>query len=261
MALDEALLESVAAGRSGPVLRLYRWLPAAVTLGYFQHSAEAVNFAACRELGIEVVRRCTGGRAVLHAHEATYAVISPARSDLFPGSVLENYRVIAAALREAIAALGLDASLAPGRARGRSGDGVRASACFTAPSSYELVYRGCKLTGSAQKRRGEAFLQHGSIPVDLDLERLFRALDVDGRLPPAAGAERLASCVGWLNRWLVRPVTVETVEEALVAAAVRCWEVRLVESEPTVDESARAAQLLTERYADPAWTLRPAARG
>lgn len=261
MALDEALLESVAVGRSGPVLRLYRWRPATVTLGYFQRSAEAVNLSACRDMALSVVRRCTGGRAVLHAEEATYAVISPARSDLFPGPVLENYRVIAAVLREAISALGLEATLAPGRERAGRERGAQASACFTAPSSYELVYRGCKLTGSAQKRQGEAFLQHGSLPVELDLERLYRALDVDGRLPPAAGADLLAGCVGWLNRWLAHPVTVEAVEEALVAAAARCWGVRLMASEPTAAESERAAQLLADRYSDPDWSLCPEARG
>ena len=122
MAFDEALLESVAAGRSGPVLRLYRWDPPAVSLGYGQ-SLQRVNLPACRELGLDVVRRLTGGRAVLHHREVTYAVIAPERTAFFPGGVLDNYRVIAGVLLQALQTLGLTAEIVgrAGRSRSRVG--------------------------------------------------------------------------------------------------------------------------------------------
>lgn len=255
MALDEALLDSVAAGDSGPVLRLYRWRPATVTLGYGQRGRGSVNLAACRDLGYDVVRRCTGGRAVLHDREVTYAVISPESSEHFPGGILENYKVIAEVLRQTVASLGLPATLSAGRSRGLGGEGAQQSACFTAPATHELVFRGCKVTGSAQKRRGSAFLQHGSIPVDLDLESLCRALDRGGRLSVAEGASLLGQSVGWLNRWLPEPVTVEAVEQRLLETFAVSLGVRLVTGEPSGGESRRAAALLAEKYGNRHWNL------
>jgi lipoate-protein ligase A len=255
MALDESLLESVAAGRSLPVLRLYGWAPPTVTLGYFQRAESTVNLEACCRLGIDVVRRITGGRAVLHHREVTYAVISPERSPLFPGGILENYRVIARMLQQTLDSFGLATTLAPGRSRGSSGSGAQQSACFTAPATYELLHAGCKVTGSAQKRQGDAFLQHGSIPVELDPECLFRVLDTEQRISPPAGGLLLAQSVGWLNRWLPQPVTIAKVEERLLASIARDWDVWLVEDEPAAAEQERAAQLAAEKYGNDIWTL------
>jgi lipoate-protein ligase A len=256
MAVDEALLETVARGLSGPVLRLYRWAPPTVTLGYSQRGEEVVNLEACRDLGLAVVRRCTGGRAVLHDREVTYAVISPERSAVFPGGILENYKVIAGVLRRTLELFGLAAEMAPGRSHGAGVEGVQQSACFTAPSSYELVCRGCKVTGSAQKRHGSAFLQHGSIPVEMDLERLFLALDTRRHTSAAVGGRLLGRSIGWMNRWLERPVTVSDVEDRLVAACAEVWGIRYIESGLTAAEEARAAVLLKEKYADPSWNLK-----
>jgi lipoate-protein ligase A len=260
MALDEALLESVAAGRSLPVLRLYGWSPPTVTLGYFQRVESAVNLEACRSLGFDVVRRITGGRAVLHDREVTYAVISPEYSPLFPGGILENYRVIARVLQQTFESFGLAAFLAPGRSRGNNSSGAQQSACFTAPATYELLHAGCKVTGSAQKRHGTTFLQHGSIPVELDPQCLFQALDTERQIAPQAGGLLLAQSVGWLNRWLPRPVTIAEVEERLLVSVARDWNVCLVEDEPAAAEQKRAEQLAAEKYGNAIWTLNPQAR-
>lgn len=256
MAIDEALLEAVAQGASGPVLRLYRWSSPTVTLGYSQRGENVVNLGACRELGVAVVRRCTGGRAVLHDREVTYAIVSPARSQLFPGGILENYKVIAGMLRRTLESFGLAAEMAPGRNHGAGGEGVQQSACFTAPSIHELIYRGRKVTGSAQKRYGSAFLQHGSVPLDMDLERLFLALDTLGRDSAAAGGRLLGRSIGWMNRWLDRPVTVSEVEERLVAACTEGWGIQFVDSNLSSVEETRAAALAEEKYSVPSWNLR-----
>lgn len=256
MALDEALLDSVATGRSLPVLRLYGWLPPAVTLGYFQRLTAAVDPEACRQLGYDIVRRMTGGRAVLHDREVTYAVISPERSALFPGGILENYRVIARVLQQTLDSFGLQTSLAPGRSPGSGESAAEQSSCFTAPATWELLQAGCKMTGSAQKRQADAFLQHGSIPLDLDPDRLFRALDTERRLSPSAGGQLLSRSVGWLNRWLPEPVAAAQVEARLLECFCQQWDVCLEEDRPTVAELARAAQLAGEKYANPAWTFR-----
>lgn len=256
MALDEALFEAVAAGDSAPVLRLYRWQPPTVTLGYAQSGAQVVNLETCRRLGFAVVRRPTGGRAVLHHQEVTYAVAAPETGGRFQGGILDNYRVIAEVLRQTLLSLGLNVRLAPGRAKTPGAEPGARSACFTAPSSFELVVDGRKIAGSAQKRSRGAFLQHGSIPVNLDPAALFAALDTRGRLSPEAGGRLLAQSVGWINRWLEAPVTVAAVEERLAATFARVLGVELVEQPPSAEEWRRANDLRELKYGNPAWIFK-----
>lgn len=255
MALDQALLEAVADGRSGPVLRLYRWSPATVSLGYAQRGPRVVNLDTCRELGLDVVRRFSGGRAVLHDQEMTYAVIAPEPSAWFPGGVAGSYRIIGEALQEALAGLGLETTLAIGRRAAAGSDDVQASACFTAPATAELVHAGCKVTGSAQKRQKGAFLQHGSVPVKLDPVLLFKALDTAGRISPQAGGALLAQRVGWLNRWLPTPRSIGEVEDAFVVAFRRRLGVGMELSDPGPAELARAHSLERDQYTNPGWNL------
>jgi len=255
MAVDEALLEAVADGHSLPILRIYRWRPATVTLGYGQRGSRVVNLDACRRLGYDVVRRCTGGRAVLHDREVTYAVIAPAGQGCFPPAVLESYRVIAEVLRDVYRSFGVDAQLSPRRVAGSGTSAAEQSACFTAPGQYELLYRGCKLAGCAQKRLRGAFLQHGSLPVDLDLEKLYMALDTERRLTPVAGARLLRGHVGWLNRWSAESISVEAVEERLPALFAEKLCLTWDRTGLTADERGRAVQLQNERYAVDAWNL------
>ncbi len=242
MAIDEALLASVAAGESAPVLRIYRWNPATLTLGYGQRQTGQFDSAFCRTHGIDVVRRPTGGRAVLHDREVTYAVISPETSLIFPGGILENYRVISRPLQRALAACGLQADLVPGRKKGATPS--RQSACFIAPSSYELIVNGCKMTGGAQKRLAGAFLQHGSIPVDLDLQILRETV---GSTSPAA-CRQLETSVGWINRWRETPITIEEVEKAVIAAFASELPVQFETGSLTLAERQHAESLAGEKY-------------
>jgi lipoyl(octanoyl) transferase len=245
MALDEALFESVGAGNSLPTLRLYRWHPAALSLGYGQKT-EDVDMTACRSCGLDIVRRITGGRAVLHDREVTYAVIVPAKDPLFPGGILDNYRVIALVLRETLAEFGIRTDLEPGR----SGNSrARHSACFTAPSSWELVHQGRKMAGSAQKRNDRAFLQHGSIPLEMDLPRMQRILGPAG----SSGMRLLEKKIGWLNRYLEEPVSIEAVEERLVAVFARVLGISFRKENPSPAEWSRALVLEKEKYGNLEW--------
>lgn len=246
MALDDALLHAVADGASPPILRLYRWRPAALSLGYAQPVGAGIDLQACRAAGVDIVRRPTGGRAVLHDREVTYAIIAPV-GNRFGASVAESYRMIAGALGQALRGLGLAAELVPGRARGRQGQAV----CFTAPAQYELLIAGCKVAGCAQKRRKSAFLQHGSIPLDLDLEQLQQ-------LMPAATNEDAGSrihAIGWLNRFSAMPLAVEAVEDALIGAVASRFGIRFEASRPSAAESSMAERLRAEWYGNPDWTL------
>ena len=171
MAADLACLDDVAAG-AAPVLRLYRWSPPALSLGRFQPETD-VDVDACRGLGVEVVRRPTGGRALLHGGDLTYAVAMP-RPPGAAGHVDALYRMLAAGLVAGLAELGVAAAI--GGDRGPAGP-----VCFAAAQGADLRVGDRKLCGSAQVQRGAVVLQHGSVLLD----RLrFDELDV---LAPPAG--------------------------------------------------------------------------
>ena len=256
MALDEALLHSVENGASLPILRLYRWQPATVTLGYFQQGSDIVNLGTCRDFGYSVVRRITGGRAVLHDQEVTYAVISPEQNEIFPGGVAQNYHVIADVLHATFAEFGLQTTVSSGRKEREDSDGVQRSSCFTAPALSELVLNGQKMTGSAQKRLSTAFLQHGSIPLDINPEQLYLALNTGDRIDLKRRIERLADRVGWMNRWLDQPAGIEDVEQCLIRQFENIIDINFISDVPTVAETDIAKRLMKEKYSNPEWVLR-----
>lgn len=170
MRIDEELLEQARKPGALPVLRLYTWDPPAVSLGRFQRSGTAVNAEACADRGIDIVRRITGGRAVLHNRELTYSIAAPDGDPLFPPDVLGTYRVIARGLLAGLQNLGIPAELVT-RTSGHAGlvkKTDRDPSCFSSPSWYEIVARGRKIAGSAQRRVPGAFLQHGSVLIRRD---------------------------------------------------------------------------------------------
>lgn len=251
MALDEALLHSVASGNSMPVLRFYRWCPATVTLGYAQSVTTDIDLNACRDAGLDIVRRSTGGRAVLHDYEVTYAVLAPFNSEPFGSTILDCYRLIAEALLKALNGLGLPAQLVPGKLRGGPQNSAKA-VCFSVPSQYELVIEGCKVAGSAQKRHGKAFLQHGSIPLEINLELLGQALRADSN---ATIADSLQT-VGWLNRYGLKDLKVEQVEVALANAFAEHIGIEWKVSEPTSAELGMAREICVDKFGNQNWNLK-----
>jgi lipoate-protein ligase A len=190
MAMDEKLLAEADKGSSVPVLRFYTWNPPAVSLGRFQEVSSSVNAEACRKRGIDIVRRITGGRAVLHWRELTYSVISPIGNDLFPNEVLGTYKVIAAGLLAGFVGLGVPAEMVS-----PSGDHAHLvkcdrsePACFSSPSWYEILVHGRKIVGSAQRRLSGAFLQHGSILIDHDPL-------LEAEVIPGGGLQDAVTCI------------------------------------------------------------------
>src|SRR5205085_6455694 len=172
MAVDEVLLETVLSGGL-PTLRFYDWQPACLSLGYFQRF-EMVDPAGCRAQGVDIVRRPTGGRAILHDRELTYSLSLPAAALGHDAGVLPSYHRISRALQAGLASAGVDATMASESAAPTTAD--HGPICFDRPSAHEILLDGRKLVGSAQVRRGNALLQHGSILIEPQTERMLSCL-------------------------------------------------------------------------------------
>lgn len=229
MAIDaELLADAAASGRA--VLRLYRFAPPCLSLGRNEPAAR-YDRAAIARLGIDVVRRPTGGRAVWHEHDVTYAVAAPIAAF---GGLRAAYKAIHTRIAAALRALGADVTLAldrpSARAPGRSG------ACFATAVGGEVIAAGRKLVGSAQVRRGAALLQHGSILV----AGSQNIVDVISRQ-----SSLLVSGATTLSEVLGRPVSFDEVASAIVDA---WWD--------TVSRTARPPDRLTAAFRDPAWLWR-----
>jgi len=169
MSIDEAILMAHEEGLTPPTLRVYEWSPVALSVGFFQSIEEDINEPKCRKEGIDVVRRKTGGRSVLHKDELTYSVVASSKCG-FPYSVSGSYKAISEGLIAAYRMIGVEAYLAPHR------NDSATAACFNAASFGDLTCQGRKIAGSAQFRRGETLLQHGSLPISLDTRLLFSLL-------------------------------------------------------------------------------------
>src|SRR5437899_10879595 len=227
MALDDALLHDAAAsGRA--YLRLYRWAPSCLSFGRNEAALARYDRAAIEQRGWDVVRRPTGGRAVWHENEVTYAVAAPlAAFGSLRGAYREIHRRLAAALR----VLGAPATVAAGRAASLDG-----GPCFATSVGGEVLLSGKKVIGSAQLRLGCAFLQHGSILLG-GTQEMVRAVS---RRPCAVNATTLSAALG-------RPVQFAEVVDAIAAS----WG-----DECTATALERPRPPSTSRFLDPAWTWR-----
>jgi lipoate-protein ligase A len=243
MARDEAIATIHATGATPPTLRLYRWRPACLSLGRFQRG-DAIDRAACRRAGIAVVRRPSGGRALLHDDELTYAVIARANHPLLDhgGAILAAYWHISAALLAGLRRLGVDAALTPVERRSTRGS----AACFDAPASYELTVDRRKLVGSAQTRRDGVLLQHGAIPLTPHAERLARLLMV----PPADLDHKMIA----LGEALGRAASFAEVGEALIGGFAEAWGITFERGVLTAEEREWEERLRREKYLDDGWT-------
>ncbi|HXY62192.1 MAG TPA: lipoate--protein ligase family protein [Nitrospirota bacterium] len=206
MAVDEELLARAQAGEAMSVLRFYGWRPPAVSIGRFQKIENAVNADACKRRGFDIVRRITGGRAVLHQHELTYSIVSRTDNPLFPPDVLGTYMIIAAGLLGGLRNLGINAEMVSRSDRHAAlvKKGTKDPSCFASPSWYEILVNGKKIVGSAQRRVTGAFLQHGSVLIGYDPWLEAEVIRGHGTLEAATCIERV----------LGRDVTLDEVKDA-----------------------------------------------
>lgn len=252
MAVDEAVLEAAGRGDVPATLRLYAWDPACLSLGYAQPFAD-VDTSRLRANGWDVVRRATGGRAILHTDELTYSVCAGPDEPLLRGSVLESYNRLARALLAAVRSLELPVTMEENAPAVTEGKGP---VCFEVPSTYEIVVDGKKLIGSAQARRREGVLQHGTLPLTGDLGRITEALAFADEAVRADARARLLARATTIESALGRAVSWEQAAAAFRQNFAVTLDLELVPGELTAAERARAEELVQEKYAHPSWTER-----
>jgi len=241
MALDEAIADSVRSGAASPTLRLYGWDRPSVTLGAFQRSDE-INLAFCAETDVPVVRRPTGGRAILHVpEELTYSFSAPITEGPFSGTLLESYQELSRAFAFAFRSLGLNVQTVSRKRPARSGSPL----CFESPSYGELTISGCKVIGSAQRRRPGGLLQQGSIPLVLR----------HGLMGDVFGDSGEGTAMAGLNEF--RPdLDVNELADAIVRAFSESFDAELIPAEVSGEEADAARRLEKEKYALVQWTRR-----
>jgi len=253
MAVDEAILESVYSRDSLPTLRLYAWQPACLSLGHAQPFAD-INQEALVANGWDVVRRPTGGRAILHVDELTYSVIAPESEPRVKGGVMASYLQLSNALLQALKFLGLEPEA---KEKHPNENGKRDNpVCFEVPSNYEITVRGKKLIGSAQARRKEGILQHGALPLYGDLTRIITALKFSNDVSRIAARDRLLAHATTVEVELGKTITREKAADAFEQAFQDVLNLNLLPGELSKKETQRAEALLHEKYAHNSWTKR-----
>jgi len=251
MAIDEAILWAAAEGKSPPTLRFYGWEPPCLSIGYSQPMEGQVDVDRCREVGVDFVRRPTGGRAILHADELTYSVVAPQAEPRVAGGVIESYRRLSAGLVAGLRELGLAVAQVE-----TTNDKGESAACFDAPSSYEITVDGKKLVGSAQVRKKGVVLQHGALPLEGDIARIFDFLKMPSEERREELKQELRARATSLELALGHSVPFEEVARHLAAGFAQALNLRLVPGQPSEHELALAEKLRREKYATREWNFR-----
>lgn len=243
MAVDEFLFHQV---KRAPLtfLRFYTWIRPTASLGFFQKTERVINLEACRENGVDVVRRLTGGKLVLHHEEVTYSVVS-SEEDVFSSSLRESYRLISEALILGLRKLGLRAELSNSKppeayARGNL-------PCFSFPAENEIEIEGKKLIGSAQKREGSCFLQHGSIPLRNNASLLEQ-------ITPAEDGGKTIRMIS-LEEALGRGVEFNEVVTALISGFSEYFDAEICPKIISEKDREEIYRLEKEKYANKEWTF------
>ena len=251
MAIDEAILWAVAEGKSRPTLRFYGWEPPCLSIGYSQSMEGEADVDRCREAGIGLVRRATGGRSILHADELTYSVVAPQAEPRVAGGVIESYRRLSAGLVAGLRSLGLAVAQVE-----TADDKGKSAACFDAPSSYEITVGGKKLVGSAQVRKKRVVLQHGSLPLEGDIARIFDFLKAPSDERREGLKQELQARATSLDLALGYRIPFDEVARHLAAGFAQALNLRLIPGQLSQHELALAEKLRREKYATREWNFR-----
>lgn len=243
MAVDEALM--LLSNR--PVVRFYGWKPSAISLGYSQN-IEKINIEKCEKLGIDIVRRITGGKAVFHDKELTYSFICSENDNLLPKSIRDSYYVISKGILMALEKLGIKANI-----KKENIEKKETEVCLNNISWYEIIVNNKKIAGAAQKRKNGKILQHGPVLIDIDFEKMCSLFKTENMKKLIHESKNRITT---LNKELNKNITFETLAEALKSGFEKNFNVDLIEDNLTEREKELAQKLMNEKYKTNEWNFK-----
>lgn len=247
MAIDEAILNAHLQGAVPPTLRVYRWQHPTLSLGFLQSLEKSVDLKKCDELGVEVVRRLTGGRAVLHHHELTYSIVVSEKYGI-PPSIARSYALLCEGLIAAYGSLGIEVLLAAGENDGSS------NACFSNAGTADMILQGRKIAGSAQFRRDDTLLQHGSLPTGHDSETLFSIIKLPSRVHREDAVAAFDQKVISASEALGREIGWQELQEAVFKGFQVALGITIKPDVLTSEEIHLSRNLAMKKYGSNEWT-------
>lgn len=253
MAADQAIMEAVAAEHVPPTLRFYSWNPPCLSLGYTQKITD-VDRDRLAARGWGLVRRITGGRAILHIDELTYSVAIKDNDPIVAGDIIASYRRLSQALMAGLLLLGTEPQADKHIIRSENSKGP---VCFEVPSHYEITIGTQKLIGSAQVRKFGAVLQHGTLPLTGDITRILDALNIESDDKRERVRERVRQRAVTLEDALSTVISWKVAANAMICGFQETFSLEFVTAaQLTPNEQIRAHTLREEQYATEAWRAR-----
>lgn len=252
MAVDESIFMELIRGKTLPTLRFYSWKKPTLSLGYLQKTKE-VDFDRLKSCRVDLVRRPTGGRAVLHWNELTFCMVFPGEGK----SLWEIFKRVHEAIGEGIKMFGIPAEIKPGKEKIHGKRGLKRNpACFASPTRYELCVNGKKLVGTAQKLSENHVLVHGSIALETTADLLFQVLSFpskeERRRSYAAASKRMTT----IYQETGKKFSPRTISDHIVRAVSKKWNCRIIPGGYTEDEMGLTEKLIREKYENPDWLYR-----
>jgi len=232
MSIDEAILIHMSKNKVLSTIRLYGWIPPAVSIGYFQSLEDEVDLKKCNEFGVDYIRRITGGGAVFHEKEVTYSCVLPINNPLMPTDILGSYKKICAGLVKGLSHLGIESSFVP---------------------LNDIISNNKKISGNAQTRKFHTILQHGTILIDTDVDKMFSLLKVPSEKLRDKMIKHVKERVTSINAILGKEVNFDKVCDALAKGFKEEFNVELIKGKLTESELKLAEKIAKERYKNREW--------
>jgi len=235
MAIDRAILVANSKGKAPPTVRLYGWKPAAISIGYFQSLEDEIDLKACRKFGVDYVRRITGGGAVFHDKELTYSIVISESHPQIPKNIMESYGRICGAIMKGLGKLGVDSKYVP---------------------INDIVTNGKKISGNAQTRKMNTVLQHGTVLMDVDVDKMFSILKVPNEKIKDKLIADVKQRVTSIKHVLGAEVDFEKVADAMKIGFEEEFDIKLVERTLTNEEKKLARAFDVECFSTKEWNCR-----
>jgi len=235
MAIDRAVLVTNSEGKVPPTVRFYTWKPPAISIGYFQSLEEEVDLAVCKELGVDFVRRITGGGAVFHDKELTYSIVISESHPQIPRNILESYGRICGAVMNGLKNLGIESKYVP---------------------INDIVTNGKKISGNAQTRKIKTVLQHGTVLLDVDVEKMFSLLKVPDEKIRDKLISDVKERVTSIRHLLGKNISFDNVAEAMKKGFEEEFNVKLTPGKLTEEEIILTKKFEKECFGSRDWNYK-----